>query len=106
MAGTVQPSKQVKLEVYIPTGSTQVVQSHATRLTTLAGKTICELSNGEWGAYRIFPAIRELLQKRFPDAKLVPFTEFPVGTEKIDNEATIDTVARRGCDAVIVGNAG
>jgi len=106
MAGTVQSSKQVKLEVYIPTGSTQVVQSHATRLTTLAGKTICELSNGEWGAHRIFPAIRELLRKRFPDAKLVPFTEFPVGTEKIDNEATIDRVARRGCDAVIVGNAG
>ena len=106
MAGTVPSSKPVKLEVYNPTGSTQVVQSHATRLNTLAGKTICELSNGEWGAQRIFPAIRELLQKRFPDTKLVPFSEFPVGTEKIDNEATIDMVARRGCDAVIVGNAG
>ena len=96
----------MKLEVYDPTGNTQIFQSHAPRLDTLAGKTICELSNGEWGAQRIFPAIREVLQKRFPDAKFVPFTEFPVGTEEIDNETTIDRVVRRGCQAVITGNAG
>jgi hypothetical protein len=94
------------LEVYNPTGHIQLVQSHAPRLDTLAGKTICELSNGEWGSQRIFPAIREALQKRFPDAKIIPFSEFPVGTEKIDDETTVDRVVRRGCQAVIAGNAG
>ena len=74
--------------------------------THLAGKTICELSNGEWRGQRTFPAIRELLHKRFPDATFVPFDEFPVGTEQIDNETTIDMVVRRGWQAVIVGNAG
>ena len=99
-------SKPIQLEVYNPAGDTKLVQSHAPRLETLAGKTICELSNGEWASERTFPAIRELLHKRFPDAKVIPFNEFPVGTEKIDDEATIDMVMRRGCQAVIAGNAG
>ena len=106
MAGITEPSNPVQLEVYNPAGNTQAVESHAPRLDTLAGKTICELSNGEWGSQRIFPAVRESLQKRFPDAKIIPFTEFPVGTEKIDNEAAIDMVVQRGGQAVITGNAG
>lgn len=106
MTGKARHLKSMTLEVYNPTGNTKSVQSHAPRLDTLAGKTICELSNGEWGSERTFPAIRELLQKRFPDAKLIPFTEFPVGTEKIDNDATVDMVVRRGCQAVITGNGG
>jgi ABC-type cobalamin transport system ATPase subunit len=106
MTGTTEPSKAMTLEVYNPAGNTQLVQSHALRLDTLAGKTICELSNGEWGAQRIFPAIREALQKRFPDLKMIPYTEFPVGTEKIDNETATDRVVSRGCQAVISGNAG
>jgi hypothetical protein len=106
MSVTTELSKPMMLEVYNPTGNTQLVQSHAPRLDTLAGKTICELSNGEWGAQRIFPAIREALQKRFPDVNIIPYTEFPVGTEKIDNEATTDMVVSRGCQAVITGNAG
>jgi hypothetical protein len=105
MTGTTQSSKSMKLEVYNPTGSAELVQLHAPRLDTLAGKTICELWNGSWGGERTFPVVRELLQKRFPGAKFIPFTEFPVGTEHIDNETTIDRVVRRGCQAVITGNA-
>ncbi len=106
MTGTTESAKSMKLEVYNPTGNTQLIQSHAPRLDTLAGKTICELSNGEWGAQRIFPAIREALQKRFPDLKIIPYTEFPVGTEKIDHETATDMLVSRGCQAVISGNAG
>lgn len=106
MMGTKGPASITQLEVYHPTGETQLVQAHAARLDTLAGKTICELSNGEWGSQRIFPALRESLQQRYPDAKLIPFTEFPFGTEKIDQESTADMVVQRGCQAVITGNAG
>jgi hypothetical protein len=96
----------VTLNLYNPTGGTEVTQVHAPRLPNLNGKTICELSNGTWGDLRTFPLIRELLQRRFPDAKLIPFTEFPVGSEQIDKESTIDMVIKKGCQAVITGNAG
>ena len=47
-----------------------------------------------------------MLKRRFPDVNIIPFSEFPVGTEKIDNETATDMVAQRGCQAVITGNAG
>ncbi len=79
---------------------------HAPRLATLGGKTICELSNGNFRYDDTFSLIRRLLQKRFPDAKVVTYTEFPVGSFEIDTEATVKLVKEKRCQAVIVGNAG
>ncbi len=71
-----QAQAPVTLTVYDPTGSIQVTQLNAKRLDTLAGKTICQLSDGMWQDSRTFPVITELLQKQFPTAKIIPFTEF------------------------------
>ncbi|MBI2853360.1 MAG: hypothetical protein HYX87_00380 [Chloroflexi bacterium] len=95
----------VTLEVYNPTGATEKTQRHAPRLDTLEGKTICELVNGSWQVQRTFPLIRQLLQKRFPSAKFIPYTEFPSGQD-IDSDRTADILVEKGCQGVILGNAG
>ncbi len=96
----------VTLEVYNPTGAFEITQLHAPRLGDLNGKTICELSNDSWQAHRTFPAVRELLQRKFPTAKIIPFTEFPQGNVGIDDDKTADLLKQKGCQAAIVGNAG
>ena len=95
------------MEVYNPGGATEMVNSHASRLGTLNGRTICELSDGRWEYIRTFALIRELLQKRFPDAKIVPYTEFPTGPGAvgIEVEGIEELIRAKGCDCVIVGNA-
>ncbi len=93
------------LEVYDPTGAMEITEAHAPRLETLDGKTICELSNDSWQAHRVLPEIRRLLQERFPTAKFIPYTEFPMGNERIDSEKAAELVARAGAHAVIIGNA-
>jgi hypothetical protein len=95
----------ITLEVYNPAGPFEVTQIHASRLPELNGKTICELSNAIWEDHRTFILIRKLLRERFPDAKFIPFTELPMGSEKIDQQSTVDMVVQKGCEAVIVGNA-
>ena len=67
----------VSLEVYDPSGAIEITQRHAARLDNLNGKTICELAHLGWEGPRTFPYIREQLQKRFPNVKIVPYTEFP-----------------------------
>ena len=98
----------VTLEMIDPTGSAEVINLHAPRLPDLEGKVICELSARKWEAPRTFPALRELLKKRFPTARILPFTEFPQGdmVGGIDDDRTAEIVARKGCQAVILGNAG
>ena len=80
---TAQGTGRVELEVYDPCGAIRVTELHARRLDTLAGKTICEVSNGSWEDDRTFPVIRELLKKAYPTAKFIPYPEFPVGTTPI-----------------------
>ncbi len=94
----------VSLEVYNPTGAIDVTEQHAPRLGDLSGKTICELSNLVWEDYRTFPLIREQLQRRFPDAKIIPYTEFP-GIYGVEADVLTKVIREKGCDAVIVGNA-
>ena len=53
----------------------------------------------------MLPLVREKLQEKYPDATFIPETEFPMGTQQIDTEETVDMVVARGADAVIVGNA-
>lgn len=92
------------LEVYNPTGAIETTELHAPRLADLQGKTICELSDRVWEDYRIFPRIRELLRKRFPDVKIVPYTEFP-NIYGIEDHVLVDMIKQKGGQAAIVGNA-
>lgn len=95
----------VTLEVYDPRGVVETTQSHAARLDSLAGKTICEISNASWEDRRTFSRVRELLQQRFPDLKIIPHTEFPRGARQIDIDSIGEMVKEKGCDGAIVGNA-
>ena len=95
----------VTLQVHNPTGLLEVVQSHAARLGDLNGRTIGELSNGLWDDYRTFPFLRKQLQKRFPRLKIVPYTEFPIGSVEIDKDSVTQMLLAKGCEAVITGNA-
>ena len=94
----------MKLEVFDPTGSALYGNKYhyARRLPDLNGKTIGEISNRIWEADRIFPLIRDLLKKRYPGIKFVPYTDLPSGLDNIqDNEDLGNIVAAKGCDAVI-----
>ena len=93
------------MEVYNPAGCIETGNLHAPRLDSLSSKTICELPYGQWEDHRTFPVFRELLQKRFPDAKIIPCTEFPsfVGKEM---DVIAGLVKEKGCDCVIIGNCG
>ena len=96
----------MKLKVYNPAGVVELsTQRHAPRLPDLNGKIVCELSNGKGEVATTFGLIRSLLRERFPDIKIMPFTDFPVGSEQIDREETIDLGAKKRGQAVIVGNA-
>ncbi len=92
------------LEVYDPTGTIEITELYAPRLASLSGKTICELSNFAWEDRRIFPVIRELLQRRFPDVKIVPYTEFP-RMYGVEADVLSKLLREKGCDGAIVGNA-
>jgi hypothetical protein len=95
----------ISMEVYDPTGALEATESHAPRLTDLLGhKIICELSDRVWEDDRTFPFIRELLQKKFPDMTVIPYTRFP-NVYGIKEDVLIKALKEEGCDAVIVGNA-
>lgn len=88
-------------------------ETTAPRLDTLNGKTIGEVWNEDFKGDIMFPIYRELLRQRYPDVKIVPYTEFPVavlkGTPSYQREVLqqIIAVAReKGCDALITGNGG
>lgn len=84
------------------------------RLADLRGKTICEVWNGRhWRAPETFPYIEELLMKRFPGIKIIPYTEFPPYAGPMPeltlhaNPAEVASLVKeKGCDAVILGNGG
>ena len=108
---TTESSKaSVTLEVYDPTGASEVTSLHSSRLDTLEGKTICEVSqepDGQsWEARRTFPVIRELLKKRFPNIKIIPHSQFPdkPGTAEF-NGGIAKVGLENGCQGFIVGNA-
>ncbi len=102
-----QAQGAVTLEVYDPTGAVEVTRLFAPRIDTLEGKTICELSDMIWQYDRTFPLIRSLLQKQFPTAKFVPFSEFPEApTDEAAAKKVAASIKAKGCQAVIVGNAG
>jgi hypothetical protein len=83
----------------------------ASRLGTLSGKTVGEIWNGVFKGDQTFPLIRELLKRRYPDIKIIPYTEFPflpggdTPAHQKDLAKKIALLAKeKGCDAVISGN--
>ena len=82
----------------------------APRLPDLNGKTVGEVWNGMFRGDATFPILRELLKKRYPDIKFVPYTEFPsfLPMGNIDDAAMElrEALLRSGCDAVIAGVGG
>ena len=94
-----------RLEFYDPSGALEVTQPHAPRLATLEGKRIGFVSNEQWQAYRMLPALKEMLEKDFKGITVLPIDSFPQGNALIGNEDTAAAVKKSGVDAVIVGNA-
>ena len=101
-------------EVLSPLGEQNVTMiTMAPRLDTLDGKTVCELWNASFKSDITFSTIRELLKRKFPGVKVVPYTEMPVhhlmenpGVSNAESEALIVALKEKGCDAVISGNGG
>lgn len=89
------------MDVFDPTGITEVTVPFAPRLASLEGRKIGLLSNQMWQAERALGYVGDLLRSRFPgvDVNLIP-----AGPE-IQADATIESIARDGYDAVIVGAA-
>jgi hypothetical protein len=93
------------LEIFDPSGATEITRLHAPRLPSLEGKTVAMLSDDMWQAHRMLPMLRELLGARFANVTILPETEFPMGNSAIDRDETADMFVEKGVDAVIVGNA-
>ncbi len=93
------------LEVFDPSGATEVTRLHASRLDDLNGKRIALLSDDMWQSHRMLPLIKERLEARYPDITVIPETAFPMGSSAIDDDVTADLMVERGVDGVIVGNA-
>ena len=93
------------IDVFDPSGATEVSSLHAPRLGSLAGKTVALVSDDMWQAHRMLPLVREKLQARYPDTTFIAETEFPMGSRLMDTEETVDMLEARGVDAVIIGNA-
>jgi hypothetical protein len=112
---------RMKMEVANPLGESAVkTVPTAPRLDTLDGKTICELSSNMYTAEMSFPILREMLRKRYPDIRVVPFTEMDeelpestvmtysgkIADQEQKTNAVVALAKKKGCDAVIVGNGG
>lgn len=101
-----------RVQVISPAGIDRVERgSIVPRLRDLNGKTVGEIWNGVFRGDESFPIVRELLKKRFPGIKILPYTEFPFfpgddrPTAQQELAKSIAAVARdKGCDAIISGN--
>jgi Asp/Glu/hydantoin racemase len=94
-----------RLEIHDPTGSIEVKQPHARRLSSLAGKRIGILTNEQWQAYFALPVLQASIERDFPGAQVLPLDAFPKGNERIGLAATAELVKESAVDAVIIGNA-
>ena len=93
------------LEVFDPSGATEITRLHAARLTNLDDKIIGFITNDMWQAHRMLPMLREWFSINYPRAILIPETEFPQGNTLMDTEETVDQLQIRGVEAVVIGNA-
>ena len=93
------------LEIFDPSGATEISHLHAARIGSLEGKTVGLLSDDMWQAHRMLPMLKEMLEAQYDDITVISETEFPMGNTAIDRDETADMFVARGVDAVIVGNA-
>jgi hypothetical protein len=93
------------LDVFDPSGATEVTALHAMRLDGLSGRTLGFLSNDMWQAHRMLPMLREHLAAQHAGIRLIPETELPMGNTAIDREETVDQLLAMGVEGVVVGNA-
>jgi hypothetical protein len=106
-ASPLPAAEQVQLSLLDPTGAQEITHLFAPRLSSLNGKVIAELAVDptKWQPHRTMPYIAELMKKQFPDIKIIPMQEFPMGIQ-ISSDEVIRMVATAKPDAVIIGNAG
>lgn len=101
-----------KMEVVSPAGGAIVEQKTvAPRLDHLEGKTIGETWNGVFKGDYTFPIIREMLKRKYPGVKVIPYTEFhhfygaDNPTHQWELARQMAALAKeKGCDALISGN--
>ena len=77
----------------------------AARVQDLNDKTICQVSNGMFRADAVLSAVGDLIKKRFPRAKIIPWTEFPIIEPTTNVEQRLkklsEALRQKGADAVI-----
>ena len=95
----------VKLEFHDPSGTLDASRPYAPRLSSLAGKRIGMLSNGQWQAFRMLPMLKTMLEADFPGIEVLSEENYPQGNTKIGTAEVVQQVKDSGVDAVIVGNA-
>ena len=104
--------KTERVAVVSPVGADVVKPVRAARrLDSLEGKTIGEIWNGVFKGDITFPIIRKLLKEKYPELKIIPYTEFPHApisdnpTQQREHARHLAALAKeKGCDAVISGN--
>ena len=94
-----------EIELYDPTGSTEVSVPHAARPPTLNGKRVAFLTNEQWQAYFALPALKAQIEADFPDAEVLAVDAFPKGNDQISSDRTAALLKEQRIDAVIIGNA-
>lgn len=94
----------MRFEFHDPSGTLLVTQAHAARVDTLNGRKIGFLSNEQWQAHRMLPALKSLIEEDFPGVEVLPIDTFPQGNSEILKESTAALVREMEVDAVIVGN--
>src|SRR5271154_5285874 len=95
----------VELEFYDPSGSLEITQRYAARLSSLDGKRIGILSNDQWQAHRTLPMLKALMEADFPGIEVLPIDAFPQGEHAVGADSTIRQVKESGVDGMIIGNA-
>jgi hypothetical protein len=113
-AAVPQDSVEPVYRVVSPLGDSAVKMiTMAPRLDTLEGKTVCMVWNHAFKADITLPAIAESLKSKYPDIKIVPYTEIDAAIRAAGHEdtstdaATLRAVLKeQDCDAVISGNGG
>ena len=101
----------VKFAVVSPDGEPKVKpESNAPSISDLRGRTICQVWNAGFRADQVFLKLTELLEKRFPDIKVIPWTELPTTSPRYDVGKTLsdlrEAYLQKGCDAVITASGG
>lgn len=99
-------NNKTTLEVHDPAGLVEATGRRAAGLGDLKGKTIGFLSNGVWESERVLTLVAELLARRVPGVRIIPYTDMPTVEDVDQFLENIGVIKDNGCDAVILGNAG